>query len=167
MNPLEALLIDLVQMAETPLYSAYRWIGKQLGHDVSLTEFLHLVDDLLERDVLQLWSVDQTSHDRTELSQVPEQLEFRYRELGHLEDSFDPFGFSITLGGKALVESKADWEIDLDLNQGRFTLKAKPGADPKAWAEISRYFPDLQFEPQQTHGNRSEVEISGTVRSTA
>jgi hypothetical protein len=44
MNSVELLLVDLVQVAETPLYSAYRWLAKRLGRELPLSEFLRMIE---------------------------------------------------------------------------------------------------------------------------
>lgn len=113
MNSVE-LLLDLVRIAEVPLYSSYCWLGGQFGCQLSLGEFLRLVEDLLARDVLRLWEIDPQSHDRTELFAVPEGLKERYRSVGELDGRFDPFGLSLTLGASAQVDVEPSWEIDLD-----------------------------------------------------
>src|SRR4051812_41756790 len=114
MSPLETLLVSLVQIAEAPLYSAYRWVGRQVGRDVALSEFLRLVDRLLEQDTLRLWLTDSTSHERERRLQTPGALDQKYAELADLDRSFDPFGLSLTLGPHADVDREPDWRIDLD-----------------------------------------------------
>jgi len=58
MNSLHLLLLELLRMAETPVYSAFRWLGQQLGRPIALQEFVQLVDDLLEKNAIQLRAVD-------------------------------------------------------------------------------------------------------------
>lgn len=103
MNSIELLLVDLVRVAEAPLYSAYRWLGKQCGRQLRLGEFLVLVDRLVSMDVLRLWEIDHRSGDRSELYAVPDSLEARYSAIEDLDDRFDPFGLSVTLGDREAV----------------------------------------------------------------
>ncbi|MDP9022494.1 MAG: hypothetical protein M3N57_07330 [Actinomycetota bacterium] len=89
-----------------------------------MSEFLRVVDELTARDVLRLWELDHRSHDRTELFGVPEGLQESYRTAAGLDDSFDPFGLSLTLGAAADVEAEPSWEVDFDFERGRFELLA-------------------------------------------
>lgn len=163
MNSLELMLVDLVAVAESPLYSAYRWLGRRVGRQLSLHEFLGLLDELAQRDVLRLWEVDYRSHDRTELFRVPESLEERYRAAEGLDDRFDPFGLSLTLGAAADREAVPEWEIDFDFNEGRFDLMASAGADNEALKEAARYLPDVQLVPTEREPLDGRVHVVGRI----
>jgi hypothetical protein len=163
MNSVELMVTDLVQIAEAPLYSTYRWLGRQLGRDLPLGEFLRLVDELIARDVLRLWEVDHRSHDRTELFGVPEGLEERYRTAEGLDESFDPFGLSLTLGTAADVEAEPSWEVDFDFERGRFELLAEAGIDDDAVKQASRYFPDVALVAEQREPAGGRVRIVGRI----
>ena len=52
MNRFQLELVDLVSMAETPLYSSYAWLGKRLGRPVALDWYLEMIDKLVVEDVL-------------------------------------------------------------------------------------------------------------------
>lgn len=163
MNSVELLLVDLVQIAEAPLYSTYRWLGRQLGRDLPLGEFLRLVDELVARDVLRLWEVDHRSHDRTELFSVPEGLDERYRSADGLDGSFDPFGLSLTLGAAADIEAEPAWEVDFDFERGRFELVADEGTDDDAVIQASRYFPDVALVAERRESVGGRVRVLGRI----
>ncbi len=61
MNSLGLLLLDLLRLAETPLYSSHAWLGDRVGRHISLAEFLALVQELLDRNYVRLWSTDAES----------------------------------------------------------------------------------------------------------
>lgn len=163
MNSVELLLVDLVQVAETPLYSAYRWLAKRLGRELPLGEFLRLIEELLASDVLRLWEIDHRSHDRTELFGVPDGLEERYRAIEGLDDRFDPFGFSLTLGPAADVDAEPIWEVDFDFERRRFELFVGVGSDNDALKQLSRYYPDIVLVPEQRNQVGERVRVVGRL----
>ncbi len=163
MNSVELAVIDLVQLAEAPLYSIYRWLGRQLGRDLPLGEFLRLVAELIERDVLRLWEIDHRSHDRMELFRVPGGLKERYHATTGLDDSFDPFGLSMTLRAAANVEAEPSWEVGFDFERGRFELVAEAAADDDAFRQASRYFPDVALVAEQRKPVGGQVRIVGRI----
>lgn len=163
MNSVELLVVDVVQIAEAPLYSTYRWLGRQLGRDLPLGEFLRLVDELIARDVLRLWEVDHRSHDRTELFGVPEGLQERYEAAEGLDGSFDPFGLSLTLGAAADTDAEPSWEVDFDFERGRFQLLADEGTDDDAVMQASRYFPDVTLVAEQREPAGGRIRIVGRI----
>lgn len=144
MSALERLIVDLVQVAEAPLYSTYRWLGGQLGRDLSLSEFLRVVAAAIEGDVLRLWSVDAKTGDRTELYDVPEDLERRYAAEPALDSRYDPFGISLTLGAAADVDAEPEWEFTVNFDDRVFEITAVPGREAEALSELSRCYPDLR-----------------------
>jgi hypothetical protein len=164
MNGVEAQLLNLVQIAESPLYSAYRWLGRQLGRDLSTSEFLRLVDGLVQLDMLRLWSIDPTSQKRSRLSEVPEGLEQRYVAVDGLDDSFDPFALSLTIGPAADLEAEPDWEVDFDFDGETFRVKAKPGAEEFAISKLAGLFPDVELVEERRGSRANRVEISGSLK---
>lgn len=58
MNSIDFRLLELVQIGEAPVYSAYRWLTRQLGRELSVAGFFSLVAPLLEGDAIRLWVVD-------------------------------------------------------------------------------------------------------------
>lgn len=143
MSGLERLIADLVQIAEAPLYSTYRWLGRQLGRDVPLSEFLRVVAAAIERDVLRLWSVDAKTGDRTELYEVPPDLERRYVAEPSLDARYDPFGMSLTLGAAADVDAEPEWEFTVNFDDRIFEITAMAGREDAALDQLSRCYPDL------------------------
>ena len=114
MNSIELSLLELVGIAETPLYSAYCWLRRHLRGPLALSGFLEMVDGLVQRDVLRLWSVDIESGDRTELFVVPASLEHDYQGVEGLDDQYDPFGLSVSTGAANTVPTEEpEWEFDL------------------------------------------------------
>lgn len=160
MSQFETLLVELVQIAEAPLYSAYRWIGRRVGRDIALDEYLRLVDRLLEQDVLRLWSVDPTTYERTRCPRVPSDLGQQYAGLAEPDESFDPFGLSLTLGPAAEPDRDPDWRIDL--NEQTFTMHAKPGCVDIAREQMVKLFPDLEFCEGATSAAKNEVTFAGS-----
>lgn len=159
MNGVEAILLDFVSEAESPLYSAYRWLGRQLGHDLSLTAYLSLVEELITEDAIRLWSVDPATRERVSIDGVPADLEQRYLDLGPLEDDFDPFGLSITLGGRVGLVGELAWEIDLDLEAKTFVLRGTPESERRALEQLATLFPDLSLDVKYRR-----LEVLGLVR---
>lgn len=166
MKSVELLLVDLVQIAEAPVYSTYRWLGRQMGRQLPLRQFLLVVDELVERGVLRLWQVDHPSRDRIEHFSVPESLEDRYRDAELLDDSFDPFGLSLTYGAAADIEVIPQWEVDFDFERGRFELLAEPGTDDVAMKQAVRCFPDLALVPEERERVGDRVRLVGRIDVT-
>jgi hypothetical protein len=162
-NSLHLLLLDLLRMAETPLYSAYGWVGREAGRRVAMSEFLGMVWELMERGLLRLWAPDDESLGRTELFEVPPDLEERYAALGHTDDSYDPFRLSLTLGSKAERDVELDWQVDLDFARGRFRLLARATARDDALQHLTRYFADVDLIPEKTTPEVSKVRVIGRV----
>jgi hypothetical protein len=148
-NSIDLWLLELLQIAEAPVYSAYRWLGRQLGRELSMAEFLRLLAPLLEGDVVRLWAVDVATEERSRWSEIPPDLEQRYAEVRDLDDSFDPFGLSLTLGLAADLEASPDWEVDFDFEERRFAVTAKPHAVDSAQQQVRRLFPDVDFAEEE------------------
>lgn len=144
MTGLECLIVDLVGIAEAPVYSTYRWLGRQLGRDVSLSEFLHVVGQAIERDVVRLWSIDTGSAERTELFSVPPDLQTRYESEPGLDDRYDPFGLSLTLGASADVDAEPEWKFRLDFDDQVFEITAQVGHEAEALEQLTRCYPELR-----------------------
>lgn len=164
MNGIQAALLDLVRIAESPLYSAYRWLGRELGRELAMTEFLRLVEELVDQEALCLWSVDIESEERTRLMHAPDRLANDYASLGHTDDSFDPFGLSLTLGPAAEPDADPDWEVDLDFESGKFQLDVRAGRGDDALAQVRRLFPDVELLETDHSGTDDHVRISGSVQ---
>lgn len=162
MNSIELMVIDLVQIAEAPLYSTYRWLCREMGRDVPMREFLRLIDRLIERDILRLWETDHRSHDRTEHFRVPQSLEVRYGSVD-LDDEYDPFGFTLTLDPAADVEAEPAWELEFDLEAGRFELLANAGEEDEAIEQASRFFPDVTLLTEEKAKAGGRVRMLGRV----
>ncbi len=163
MNAIEAALLDLVQVAESPLYSTYRWLGREIGRDLSMTEFCRLVDRLIDEQVVRLWAVDPASEERTEV-RIPDDLERRYEQLGDaLDASFDPFGLSLTLGPRADVDAEPDWSVDLDLDSSRFQVDARPGQDEEALGQLGLLLPDVALVEEERVFVNDRIRISGSA----
>ena len=154
MTGLERLIVDLVQIAEAPVYSTYRWLGRQLGRDLPLSEFLRVVGQAIEGDLLRLWSIDARSGDRTELLSVPPDLESRYESEAGLDDRYDPFGLSLTLGASANVDAEPEWEFRIDFDDQVFEITAQAGHEAEALEELTRCYPDLHpsVTAREQHG---------------
>lgn len=160
---LEQLIIDLVQMAEAPLYSTYRWLGQQLGHELRLSEFLRIVGSAVSKDLLRLWSVDYPSGDRTEHFAVPADLEVRYSTEPGLDRTYDPFGFSLTLGAAADVDAEPNWQLRVDFEDQAFEVTAVPGHEMEALDAFGRCFPDLHVVETAREETDGLCRIVGTV----
>jgi hypothetical protein len=163
MNSLGWLLLDLLRLADTPLYSSYAWLGDRLGRRVSLLEFLALVQELLDRDQVRLWSIDVESGERDERHALPPDLAQRYMALGHADDRYDPLGLTLALGPKAGPNPEADWEVDLDFERGTFDLIATSSAASAALRQLGRYFPDVDIVPETTTQAGGRTRIVGRV----
>lgn len=164
MSGLERLIVDLVQIAEAPLYSTYRWLGRQLGRDVPLSEFLRITNEAIERDVLRLWSVDSETGDRTEVFEVPRDLERRYAAEPSLDERYDPFGMSLTLGAAADVEAEPEWEFTLNFDDLLFEITAVPGQEDEALGQLARCYPELRAAVTAYEDLGALRRVVGTLR---
>ncbi|MET0600772.1 MAG: hypothetical protein ABW167_02175 [Baekduia sp.] len=163
MNSIDLALLELVQIAEAPIYPAYRWLSRQLGRELSMAEFFQLLAPLLEDDVVRLWAVDLTTGERSRLSTIPSDLDERYAELTDLDDSFDPFGLSLTLGPSADLESSPDWEVDFDFEERHFAVTAQARSTEGALQQVRRLFPDLDFVEENRGVAGDRIRITGSI----
>jgi hypothetical protein len=133
-----------------------------------MAEFFQILAPLLEEDVVRLWAVDLTTEKRSRWSEIPSDLGEQYADLADLDDSFDPFGLSLTLGPDADLESSPDWEVDFDFEERHFAVTAKPPAMEGALQRIRRLFPDLDFveADRGVAGDRIRITGSMTERPT-
>ncbi len=165
MNAIEALLLELVTIADSPLYSAYRWLGRQLGRDLSMSEFLRLVNGLVQQDVLRLWSIDSASQHRSRLNETPEGLERQYLEVDGLDATFDAFALSLTLGPAADVGARPEWEVDFDFDRETFRVQAKPGTEGLALRTLADLFPDVELVEERRQSLATDrLEVSGSLK---
>jgi hypothetical protein len=170
MSAVNLLLIDLVSIAETPLYSAYRWLDRRLANKLALTSFLALVEGLVTSEAVRLWSVDAHSGDRTELYAVPDHLGEKYSEFTGLDEAFDPFGLSLTLGTAVHddVLPDAQWSFDLDVT-GRFELRAPDDVAEAVLRDVEEVLPGLllrRSEARQIGGGQVVISGSSQQRPT-
>lgn len=159
---LEDMLIDLVQVAEAPLYSTYRWLGREIGRETSLEEFLNLIERMLQRRLLRLWSVEYVSGVATELFRVPHDLAEQYRTV-ELADYYDPFGLSLTLGAAADPAARPAWEADFDFDEGTFELRAPDGQEETVIAQMQRLVPGTRLIEKRKYGVGGEVHVAGDI----
>lgn len=94
---------------------------------------------------------------------LPE-LDQQYAEVTDLDDSFDPFGLSLTLGRAADLKARPNWEVNFDFPRQRFVMKAKPHAIQTAQEQVERLFPDLDFAEDGREVIDDRVEMIGAVR---
>ena len=163
MTGLERLIVDLVQIAEAPLYSTYRWLGRQLGRDMPLGEFLRIIAQAVERDVLRLWTVDTETGDRTELFEMPPGLEYRYFDEPALDDRYDPFGLSLTLGTATDVDAQPEWEFTLNFDDLVFEIVAVAGHEAEALDELRRCYPNLRAAVNARENRGALRRLVGTL----
>lgn len=166
MNAIELLVLDLVRVAETPLYSAYRWLDFKLARRLSLPSFFDLVGELIERDVVRLWSVDASTGDRTELYGVPDALLVKYSEITDADETFDPFGFSLTVGAIACddIEAVPDWSFDVDAKARVFELRAPGHAADAVLHDLGKILSDLVLRRSAVRRlEDGKIAINGSV----
>jgi hypothetical protein len=163
MNSIDLRLLELLQIAETPVYSAYRWLSRELGRELSMAEFFRLLSPLLEGDVVRMWAVDIATQKRLRWSEVPPDLQAQYMEVPDLDDSFDPFGLSLALGPAADLNASPDWEVEFDFEKPRFVVTARPHALESALQQVRRLFPDLDFAEKDRGVAGDRVRITGLV----
>jgi hypothetical protein len=163
-NSIDLLLLDFVQIAEAPVYTSYRWLGRQLGRDLPMVEFLSLLGRLVEEDAVRLWEVGVTSHQRALLSSVPSNLEQRYANVPDLDARFDPFGLSLTLGPAADLTTEPEWSVELEFGEAaRFVVSAKPEAVEHAKQQVARLFPDVAFVEMERSTVGDRVLVAGRI----
>jgi hypothetical protein len=163
MNSFELRLLELVQVAESPVYSTFRWLSRQVGHDLAMAEFFRVLNSMVDRDVVRLWAVDAETHERSRWHEVPLDIERRYAEIADLDDSFDPLGLSLTLGPAADVEAAPEWGVDFDFDQARFVMTATLDSVEDAWRQIGRLFPDIDFVEVGRATVAGGVRIEGSI----
>jgi hypothetical protein len=168
-NSIDLCLLELIQIAEAPVYPAYRWLSRQLGRELPMAEFLRILAPLLADDVVRLWAVDLTIEKRSRWREIPSDLGEQYADLADLDDSFDPFGLSLTLGPAADLDSSPDWEVDFDFAEQHFAVSAGPPSMEGALQRIRGLFPDIDFveENRGVAGDRIRITGSMTERTTA
>jgi hypothetical protein len=160
MSSPDLLLVELTSMAETPLYSAYRWLNDAYGRPIDFPEFLHVVDEMLHSDVIRMWSV--AGADRTEWYEVPSGLASRYLKSGHDDRRYDPFGMSIGLSEQGAAPL-GDWEVDLRLDDHTFALRIRSNARGDVFNRLTRLFPDLNFVVDNEATYPDGTVVSGRV----
>jgi hypothetical protein len=165
MTEINRLLLELVEMAEAPLYSSYRWTADELGRAVPMSEFLDCVDDLLRQDALRLWSLDVKAREKSRLARLPTGLEQAYGRFEALDGSYDPLDLTLTLGPAANLDSPPPaWELDVDFEKGTFRLVAAPGTEDEAWEGIARTYPSAAFiEEGRAVRSTDRVEVWGSI----
>ena len=111
---LEDRLIELVQTASMPLYTAYHRLMEHIGEDYSFEEFSQLVNHMLENETIQLSQTLHTPDKLTvspdlegsgdseiQVNKVPGDLGKRYADIGQKESTVDVFGYILTIGPAA------------------------------------------------------------------
>ena len=163
MNSLQHRLIELVRIAETPLYSAYKWLTKEVGRDLSLMGFRKMVSELTSSGVLQLWQIDPVTGERSRLQSVPANLPELYTASPDLDDAFDAFGYSLTVGERIDRELPASWTIDFHEATASFFCRARLEREHEAMSEIRELFPDVVFTVHERIARDQHVELVGSV----
>ncbi len=135
-----------------------------MGRDLPLSEFLRVVAAAIERDVLRLWHVDAKTGDRTELYEVPADLEGQYATEASLDSRYDPFGISLTLGAAADVDADPDWEFTINFDDRVFEITATPGMEREALDHLSRCYPDLRPTVTASEERGGLGHLVGTLR---
>ncbi|MDQ1443677.1 MAG: hypothetical protein QOI20_141 [Acidimicrobiaceae bacterium] len=126
-----------------------------------MDEFCRLIINMLEQDYIQLWFVGEG--DRTELYELPSDLAQRYAALAHTDPTFDPLGYSLTLGPKAVPESMPDWETDISFDKSTFLLLAKPSKQDQAFDQLARLFPDVRWVITDRAENSDGIRVAGRI----
>jgi hypothetical protein len=165
MTGIDAALLELVQQAETPLYSAYAWLGREFGRPLPMGRFLKLVNELVAEDKLRLWSVDPDAFERERLASTPRGLAEHYAQLGGLDPAFDPFGLSLTLGGAVDPDEEPDWRLDIDFEAEQFGLEVAPGKEAEALAQVGQFFPDVRLVERGRSQRDHRTRIRGMLVS--
>lgn len=163
MTRAELLLVELVNLGESPLYSAMAWLASELDRPVEIGEFLTILGGLVERDIVRLWSVDRTSHDRTELYAVPAGLVEKYQRSRHVDQRFDPFGLSLTIGPAATEPPAPPWEVEWSIERGEFSLRAEPSEVDRALAAIAERVLDRRLVVVETNEKNGKVFVRGRI----
>ena len=167
MTPVAAALLDLLSLAETPLYSAYSALNRDFGSRMTLRAFLDFIRREISREEVRLWQVNLDSGARTEFFDVPTELEDRYEELGaELDDAYDPFGYSLAVGRKAPMRPDAGWEADLDFRTGTYAIVLIDDSEPDhAVSELESLFPGSTFRVVGETRSGDRRVISGVIES--
>lgn len=152
-------LLRLLRDAETPLYSAYRHLSRDLAEAVSLDTFASDVQERLARGILQLWLYQDER--RRELSNVPRDLASRY-EVVELDESYDPFGYTLTLGPKMPREDSA-WNFDVDYARGQFVWVGDATMAESSLQRIRYIDPDHRFVVEDRDLDGSTLRMRGRV----
>jgi hypothetical protein len=159
---LDIAILELLEMAETPLYSMYCVALDDLGGNVSLAAFLEHVDELVQNGVLRLWQVDD-ARERKELRGVPEELEQSYGRVADLDRSYDPFRLTLTLGPAAPDTSEPNWEVDTDFERKRFVMLVRRGPVVEAFDDTERVLPAFKLVERSREHDGSLLRIEGDL----
>jgi len=153
-------MLQLLGDAETPLYSAFRHAQKHAS-GLSLTEFLRQIDRMIQEDVVRLWLTAEVERQR--LSRVPANLVSRYESLEDLDDSYDPFNFTLTLGDNAPKFGPSPWTLDVDFGAHTFLWEGETEAFEDALAKIRLVHPTYEFEVLNREPAGNRLRIRGRV----
>jgi hypothetical protein len=158
-------MLELLGDAETPLYSAFRHAQKRAS-GLSLTEFLRQIDRMIQEDIVRLWLA--TEVERRRLSLVPADLVSRYESSSDLDDSYDPFGFTLTLGDSAPAFGTSPWTLDVDFSAHNFLWEGEADAFDDAWTKIHLTHPAYEFRVlnRERVGNRLTIRGRVLARET-
>jgi hypothetical protein len=164
-NAPDVSLIEMLQMAETPLYSMYRVLDDDFDGNLPLPAFLEHIDALIQQGVVRLWGMSDAC-ERVECAGVPPDLEERYGTV-LLDRTYDPFSFTLTLGPAAPDAPEPDWEVDTDFAQGRYVIVVHRGTMAEAYQQVSRLLPSVAFLEEQRRTDGGVVRAEGALSAAA
>jgi hypothetical protein len=154
-------LMRLLQDAETPLYSAYRFVADTIHPTMRLDEFLTLVNTSMSESQVVLRQV--TEGKGREVDSIPEGLAQKYESVEGLDPRFDPFGYSLRLGPEAPDHDHPVWLIDVDLVAGLFTWEGDPRMEGETIDRVSRLHPGYTFSTVSREESGGRLRVKGQV----
>lgn len=161
MNSMEADLLELLQ-TPTPMYSAYRYVTEHHAGLLSLSAFLQMVEDLMERDIVKLGGEPIVDGYYTPFTTLPSDLEKRYAAVA-LDKTYDPFGYVLWLGVAAPPPGEPEWEVDVDFRARTFVITGREGKVPEDLDAALQLLAPHRFVELRRTLDGERVRIEGVV----
>ena len=154
--------MDLLQDAETPLFSAFHHARGHAVGGLTLDEFLVDLQQLLESRLVLLWRHAEGVTEQ--LTSFPEGLAATYSGEGHSDFRYDPFGYSLSVGPAAEPPTHPpEWTFHADFSSGEFVWEGPPELEEESFKQILESHPTYRLEHRKRQNVAGRVRLTGRV----